>query len=204
MCGIGGFLSSETLESSRLDVMMHALRHRGPDGQGQRLWRGQSALKPANSGAVHAALGHRRLAIVDLSEDGAEPMPNEDATLWLTFNGEIYNHELLRSPLLALGHRFRGRCDAEVLLHGYEQEGVDFFCGCRGCTRLRFSTSHVPRCCCAETHTASSRCISHATKPAWHLPARCVHSCKPVLGEAFLRRHWRFSWGLVTCQIPWP
>jgi asparagine synthase (glutamine-hydrolysing) len=78
-------------------------------------------------GNVNAALGHARLAIVDLSSDAAEPMQNENGLLWLTFNGEIYNHRVLRQPLEAQGHRFVSQCDAEVLLHGYEEHGASFF-----------------------------------------------------------------------------
>ena len=89
--------------------MVRALRHRGPDGQG-----------------VHASgpavLGHARLAIID-PRAGAQPLGNEDASIWVTFNGEIYNHAELRAELLRLGHSFRTRCDTEVLVHGYESWG---------------------------------------------------------------------------------
>lgn len=94
------------------------LVHRGPDGGG--LW---------TDG--RCALGHRRLSILDLSDRGCQPMPNEEGTLWLTFNGEIYNFRELRSELQAAGHRFRSQTDSEVILHGFEQWG-------RGClARLR-------------------------------------------------------------------
>src|SRR5262249_20564913 len=71
------------------------------------------------------ALGHRRLSIVDLSPAGRQPMGNEDGTVWITYNGEVYNHEALRSELEAKGHRFRSRTDTEAILHLYEEGGPD-------------------------------------------------------------------------------
>ncbi|HEY7889324.1 MAG TPA: asparagine synthase (glutamine-hydrolyzing) [Steroidobacteraceae bacterium] len=89
--------------------------HRGPDGAG--MWRSTDG---------RTVLAHRRLAIIDLSGSATQPMPNEDETVWVTFNGEIYNHRALRSELLAAGHRFRtDHSDTEVLVHGYEQWGID-------------------------------------------------------------------------------
>lgn len=129
MCGIAGFVSwDEALESNRLDRMLAALKKRGPDGEGRfTAVRGDLGFTPTNTSRVHAALGHARLAIVDLSPAGHEPMSNEDGTLWLTFNGEIYNFHALREELIVRGHRFKSRCDAEILLHGYEQWGAEFF-----------------------------------------------------------------------------
>lgn len=91
--------------------MTRALAHRGPDGAGS--WCG---------GPV--ALGHRRLAIIDL-ETGQQPLSNEDGQITVTFNGEIYNYRDLRQQLIASGHRFRTQSDTEVLVHGYEQWGDD-------------------------------------------------------------------------------
>jgi asparagine synthase (glutamine-hydrolysing) len=92
--------------------MLRHEQHRGPDGEG-----------------LHAAgpvvLGHRRLAIIDLSDGGRQPMTNETGTIWVTFNGEIYNYRELRAALVADGHTFRGCSDTEVLLHGYEQWGIE-------------------------------------------------------------------------------
>ena len=89
--------------------MTETLVHRGPDGSGIHRDRG-------------VALGHRRLNVIDI-EGGAQPMANEDGTVWVTYNGEIYNFESLRSDLLGRGHRFVTRCDTEVLVHGYEEWG---------------------------------------------------------------------------------
>jgi asparagine synthase (glutamine-hydrolysing) len=92
--------------------MTAALRHRGPDDCGTWL-----------DGQGHAALGHRRLSIVDLSAAGHQPMSNEDGTLWITYNGEIYNHGALRPSLERAGHRYRSRTDTETLLHLFEERG---------------------------------------------------------------------------------
>jgi asparagine synthase (glutamine-hydrolysing) len=113
MCGIVGILrmgaTAPPLEPGRLTRMRDALRHRGPDGEGLYI-----------KGPI--ALGHRRLAIVDV-EGGQQPMCNEDGTVWITFNGEIYNHASLRSGLEARGHRYKTRSDTETILHLYEEEG---------------------------------------------------------------------------------
>ena len=93
--------------------MIDTVSHRGPDGIGTFA-----------KGAV--ALGHSRLAIIDLSQSGAQPMSNESGTVWVSFNGEIYNFKELRSGLIARGHRFKSETDTEVLLHAYEEWGHDF------------------------------------------------------------------------------
>ncbi|MCI0565219.1 MAG: hypothetical protein MN733_42675, partial [Nitrososphaera sp.] len=92
--------------------MINAQQHRGPDAWG--VW--------AND---VCALGHRRLAIIDLSEAGRQPLSNEDGTVWVTFNGEIYNFQALRHELEGLGHHFRTRTDTEVIVHAYEQWGTE-------------------------------------------------------------------------------
>jgi asparagine synthase (glutamine-hydrolysing) len=112
MCGIVGILKfdrGETPEEARLKRMRDVLRHRGPDGEG--LW---------IDGPV--GLGHRRLAIVDVA-GGQQPMANEDGSVWITYNGEIYNHSVLRPDLEAKGHRYQTRSDTETIVHLYEEEG---------------------------------------------------------------------------------
>ena len=94
--------------------MRDAMVHRGPDDGG--IW---------ESPDRRVVLGHRRLSIVDLSPAGHQPMANEDDTVWITFNGEIYNHASLRPGLEAKGHRFRSRTDTEAIIHQYEVEGPD-------------------------------------------------------------------------------
>ncbi len=121
MCGICG-IASTRLEPQHLraaiDRMTEVLLHRGPNGQDSRVF-----LPPVTPRSV--ALGHTRLAIIDLSEAGRQPMTNEDATVWLVFNGEIYNFLELREELLKKGHSFRSRTDSEVIVHLYEEYGPD-------------------------------------------------------------------------------
>ncbi|MGQ0642805.1 MAG: asparagine synthase (glutamine-hydrolyzing) [Gemmatimonadaceae bacterium] len=111
MCGIAGIVSrnrEHAPDAERLRVMMDALAHRGPDGEGE--WA---------DGPV--ALGHKRLAIIDL-DTGRQPMCNEDGSIWITFNGEIYNYVELRRELVR-HHQFRTQSDTEVILHLYEELG---------------------------------------------------------------------------------
>ncbi len=112
MCGIVGMVAPEGAAASEGSVraMMHAIRHRGPDGSGLRV-------------DGPCGLGHLRLSIIDLSPAAAQPMSNEDGRLWLIFNGEIYNYVELAADLRARGHVFRSRTDSEVILHAYEEWG---------------------------------------------------------------------------------
>jgi asparagine synthase (glutamine-hydrolysing) len=112
MCGIAGLycLDGKEPDTQLLSVMSERLSHRGPDGDGTHI-----------SGPV--ALAHRRLAIIDLSEDGLQPMTSEDGSMWLVFNGEIYNFVELRGELIEKGHRFHSKSDTEVILHAYEEWG---------------------------------------------------------------------------------
>src|SRR2546426_972605 len=111
MCGIVGIVNldpRETVDEALLKRMRDVLRHRGPDGEG--LW----AEGPVG-------LGHRRLAIIDVAA-GQQPLPNEDESCWIVYNGEIYNHAALRPGLEARGHRYRTRSDTETIVHLYEEE----------------------------------------------------------------------------------
>jgi asparagine synthase (glutamine-hydrolysing) len=114
MCGIAGFVNRAGLAADRriVERMTSTLAHRGPDGDGMYC-----------DGPV--ALGHRRLSIIDV-DGGAQPMSNEDGSIWVSYNGEIYNELELRAPLEAKGHRYRTHCDTETLVHLYEEEGLDF------------------------------------------------------------------------------
>lgn len=114
MCGIAGILNLDSLpapEEHVLRGMLGMIRHRGPDEFGIYLH-------------DQAALGNARLSIIDLA-GGQQPISNEDETLWIVFNGEIFNYVELKAGLLARGHRFRTDTDTEVLVHLYEEEGVD-------------------------------------------------------------------------------
>src|SRR4029077_188345 len=115
MCGISGLANFGDKEI--LARMTSIQAHRGPDDSG--LWEQRC---PDGS---YFALGSRRLAILDLSPDGHMPMCNHDRSLWITYNGEIYNFRELRQELRAKGHHFLSGTDTEVVLHLYEEEGPD-------------------------------------------------------------------------------
>ena len=112
MCAITGIVHFDRrpIAESELVTMRDVMVNRGPEHGGQ--WLGG-----------HAALGHRRLRIIDLSPLGNQPMTNEDSTVWVTFNGEIYNFHALRKELEARGHQFRSHSDTEVIVHGFEEWG---------------------------------------------------------------------------------
>lgn len=119
MCGISGIASKHLAAPdlrSTIERMARSLRHRGPDGTFVECFG-----PPRISNGV--ALGHNRLAIIDVSDAGREPMSNEDGTVCLVFNGEIYNFKDIRPRLEAAGHRFHSQTDAEVILHLYEEDG---------------------------------------------------------------------------------
>ncbi len=111
ICGIADFDSHADDFRHRLPEMVRVLNHRGPDDSG--VWVEE-----------RAGLGHSRLSIIDLS-DGHQPMSNEDGSIRIAYNGEIYNYRELRSELMARGHRFRTRSDTEVIVHLYEEDGVE-------------------------------------------------------------------------------
>jgi asparagine synthase (glutamine-hydrolysing) len=118
VCGITGILEfgrgPGRIESETLARMRDTLVHRGPDDSGLYV-----------SPDRRVGLGHRRLSIIDLSPSGRQPMSNEDGTVWITFNGEIYNHLDLRRDLERRGHVYRSRTDSETLVHLYEEEGPE-------------------------------------------------------------------------------
>ncbi|NLD95146.1 MAG: asparagine synthase (glutamine-hydrolyzing) [Fibrobacter sp.] len=121
MCGITGIVtnSNRPVDITVLAAMTDSLVHRGPDD------RGVQCLSGPDSSGLHAGLGHRRLSIIDLSALGHQPMTNEDRTIWISFNGEIYNFRELRTDLIRKGHHFTSETDTEVIIHGYETYGAD-------------------------------------------------------------------------------
>lgn len=118
MCGICGIFSYGVngIEEDRLKEMCSVMRHRGPDDEG---------IYINNRTTYSVGLGHRRLSIIDLSSDGHQPMSNEDQTIWIIFNGEIYNYRDLRLELINKGHRFKSHTDTETVIHLYEEYGQD-------------------------------------------------------------------------------
>lgn len=112
MCGICGYISRKT--KLDLDTMTDVMVHRGPDGRG---------TYSKNFDKLNIGLGHRRLSIIDLSLAGHQPMSNEDGTVWIVYNGEIYNFLGLRTKLEKFGHEFKSNTDTEVIIHAYEEWG---------------------------------------------------------------------------------
>lgn len=113
MCGIAGLynLKGDPVDATRIERMCELIRHRGPNDSG--FW---------SEGRV--GLGHRRLSIIDLSPRARNPMPNEDETVWLIFQGEVYNYRDIKPGLLECGHVFRSETDSEVVIHLYEEKGA--------------------------------------------------------------------------------
>jgi len=118
ICGVYRFAEDSPVSAEGLEAMKAMILHRGPNQEG-------TYLEP------HVGLGHRRLSIIGVS-DGRQPLSNETGSVWISFNGEIYNYRDLKEGLLARGHVFKTRTDTEVLVHLYEEKGVDFVEDIRG------------------------------------------------------------------------
>lgn len=143
MCGIAGFFSPEIPEPQGrqfLRRMLRAIEHRGPDGEGT--W-------SDSSNGLH--LGMRRLSIIDLA-GGTQPLWNEDRSLAVFFNGEIYNYVELRRELEAAGHTFRTQSDTEVLVHLFERDGLEFFHSLRGMFAIALYDLRKKRLLLARDH----------------------------------------------------
>ena len=135
MCGICGWISPTGIQLSHVAQMNRLASHRGPDGEGYWCWDGQSPtgqfISRQSSDISHKrgviGLGHRRLAILDLSDAGIQPMSSKDGRVWIVYNGEVYNYKELRSELGQLGHPFHTSTDTEVILAAYDQWGTECF-----------------------------------------------------------------------------
>ncbi|PWU00625.1 MAG: asparagine synthase (glutamine-hydrolyzing) [Terriglobia bacterium] len=138
MCGIAGYVTTHasSLQRSVLERMTDAIRHRGPDDSG--FYQDE-----------YASLGHRRLSIIDLAA-GHQPMANEDGTLWVSYNGEIFNHADLRPELEQAGHRYATHCDTETILHAYEEYGPSCLDGFRGMFAFVLWDKQARRLFCAR------------------------------------------------------
>jgi asparagine synthase (glutamine-hydrolysing) len=139
MCGLTGFVGPYPVE--RIYTMNGLVSHRGPDDEGY--W-----IDPA----AQVALGHRRLSIIDLRPEARQPMTNEDGTIQLVFNGEIYNYQELRSELERKGHRFRSLSDSETIVHLYEEEGVDAVLRLKGIFAIALWDARERRMLLARDH----------------------------------------------------
>jgi asparagine synthase (glutamine-hydrolysing) len=170
MCGITGVVDFKNkLAARHLGAMTHAVHHRGPDDEGYACFRfgnpeahtARGADTPAELAnlplletlaemSCDVALGHRRLSILDLSPAGHNPLPNADCTLWLTYNGEIYNYLELRAELSQKGHTFRTATDTEVLLAAYQEWGTDCLSHFNGMYAIAIWDTQQERLFCAR------------------------------------------------------
>ena len=161
MCGIVGTL--DWSGEHRPDIglmrrMLGSIRHRGPDEFGLYVDR-------------QAGIGCARLSIVDLSS-GQQPIPNEDQTLWIVFNGEIFNHLELRADLEKAGHRFTTRSDTEVILHLYEDLGPDCLHRLNGQFAIAIWDTRSADCSWPGTGWASGRFSTPCSQTVWSLAPR--------------------------------
>ena len=138
MCGICGFIGEVKDSKNVLKKMMDKIAHRGPDDEGMYV-------------DEHAALGHRRLSIIDLSH-GAQPMYNETGDISIVFNGEIYNHLDIRKELIEKGHVFANDSDTECLIHAYEEYGTEMVQKLRGMFAFVIWDSKNKTAFCARDH----------------------------------------------------
>ncbi|HWP42992.1 MAG TPA: asparagine synthase (glutamine-hydrolyzing) [Blastocatellia bacterium] len=138
MCGICGIyeygVGEPGISHEIIARMRETMAHRGPDDAGSFVAEDR-----------RVGLGHRRLSIVDLSPAGRNPMANEDERVWITFNGEIYNHATRRAEMIAKGHRYRSRTDTETIIHLYEEYGLDFVEKIEGDFAIALWDSREPR-----------------------------------------------------------
>ncbi len=140
MCGICGTVyrdQERTVDENVLQQMSSLLSHRGPDDSGIYL-------------KGNVGLAHRRLSIIDLTPAGHQPMPNEDESVWIVFNGEIYNYQDIRRELLVRGHRFRSNTDTETIIHLYEDKGEDCVQDLRGMFAFAIWDAKKRRLFCAR------------------------------------------------------
>ena len=179
MCGIAGFISPARADAAALVPMLARIAHRGPDGQGTFV-------------EGPAALGHCRLAIIDL-QGGAQPLYSEDKNFVVVFNGEIYNYRELTAELTALGHTFATRTDTEVLLHGWEQWGRELLPRLRGMFAFALWDRRAQVLFCARD--------MFGIKPLYY--CRCADGTLLFASEikAFLN-HPSFEKQLNTAQLP--
>ncbi len=118
MCGIVGVINRESQNKEEFEKILSSMRdtmiHRGPDGYGNWI---------SENGKI--GLGHRRLSIIDLSNAGKQPMSNPEKTIWITYNGEIYNHMEVRAELEKLGYKYHSGTDTETIIYAYQEWGIE-------------------------------------------------------------------------------
>ena len=153
MCGIAGiWTANHASDADAFGLMVDTLAPRGPD---------EREIKALDDGRL--LLGHRRLSIIDLSPAGNQPMSNEDGSIWLTCNGEIYNYRELRRDLKLAGHRFRSDSDSETIVHGYEEWGVNCVSKLRGIFAFAVFDSRERSLFLARDHVGVKPLYYHAS-----------------------------------------
>jgi len=191
MCGIAGQLSLDAPASPEsLARMAAALAHRGPDAEGTRQLR---------DGALHVALVHRRLKIIDLSERGAQPMGTADGSTWITYNGEIYNYVELREELMRLGHSFVSTSDTEVLLAAWRQWGREMLPHLNGMFAFALWDGREKCLFLARDRFGEKPLFFHAGERGFvfasELPALLTAlAAKPAMNSEWLYRFLQFGW----------
>ena len=192
MCGIVtifNYNSNQPVDRDELVRIRDHMTKRGPDGCGE--WYSKDN---------RVGMGHRRLAIIDLSEYGSQPMCNEDGTVWIVFNGEIYNYQTLRSQLLAKGRRFKSNSDTEVIIHGYEEWGIEnLLKQLRGMFAFALYDSRPQL-----SDISSSRFTSHVSRSshgsrASNSPLSAL--CSPLLID-LTKKTWQIH-PLALCPVRW-
>lgn len=190
MCGLNGFVTLDparapTLDArAAIDAMNQALAHRGPDGEGRHLEDG-------------LALGHRRLAIVDTSPAGAQPMHSADGQLVLVFNGEIYNHVELAQELAALGHVMRTRSDTEVILHAYARWGDACVQRFNGMWAFALWDRRQQRLLCSRDRLGVKPFVYHQHQGRWWFSSEAVglRAVLPLHRADLGKLHEFLAWG---------
>jgi len=184
MCGIAGFAGRRQVARPALEPVLRSLAQRGPDGAGATLFtREGEGWRTTEAGPV--GLIHTRLSIRDLSTNGAQPMANEDGSVWVVFNGEVYGWEAERDDLERRGHVFRSRTDTEFLIHGYEEWGEGVLDRLRGMFAFAILDLRRERLFCARDRLGKKP-FYHAFGPAGFAFASTLHALRAVpLGLPF-------------------
>ena len=191
MCGICGAFSfsGAPVDRALIEAMTRAIRHRGPDGSGSYL-----------SGPV--GLGHRRLSIIDLA-GGAQPISNEDETIQIVFNGEIYNFIELRAELLAKGHVFKTESDTEVIVHAYEQWGEACVTRFNGIFAFALWDENHRRLFLARDHLGVKPLYYVKLGDSLSSPLKSRLFCRlPVVPGRLISKRWANCLRCATCPRP--
>ena len=162
MCGITGAIWTDPkqgIDAATLQKMTDVIRHRGPDEEGQ--YYSDFQVRPPYESLPGIALGFRRLSIIDLAS-GQQPMANEDESVWVVFNGEIYNYPTIRRRLEGAGHTFRTQSDTETIVHLYEDEGLDFVQHLNGMFAIAIWDSRRRRLVLARDRIGQKPLVYHA------------------------------------------